>query len=148
MAADMAANPAAGAPALTVAHVMRPPTTTVERDAHLAGAAYLMKHSGSSALVVVVDDERRTPVALITDADITQAVADGRDLQNTRIGDLHGSPPITVQVGTGISTAIRRMLTENIHHLPVVDGDRLVGLVEMSDLCRGLIADLPADAPG
>ena len=36
----------APAPA-TVANVMRPPLTTVEQAAHLAAAAYLMKHAGA-----------------------------------------------------------------------------------------------------
>jgi CBS domain-containing protein len=122
---------------------MRPPTTTVERGAHLAGAAYLMKHSGSSSLVVITDDDQRTPVALITHTDISRAVADGKDLQNTRIEDLHGAPLITVEPGTDAGAALRRMLADGIHHLPVVDGDRLVGLVEMADLCRGLLPDGP-----
>ena len=144
MAADPA--PAASSPTPTVRELMHPPTTTVERGAHLAGAAYLMKHSGSSALVVTTDDEKHTPVALITDADITQAVADGLDLQTTRISDLQGPPPIYVGPDTDVDVAIRRMLADGIHHLPVVDGDRLVGLVEMSDLCRGLLGDVPAPA--
>ena len=31
------------------------------------------------------------------------------------------------------------MLLHRIHHLPVVDGDRLVGIVDMTDLCRPLV---------
>ena len=37
----------------TAADVMRPPLTTVEQQAHVAAAAYLMKHAGTTALMVV-----------------------------------------------------------------------------------------------
>jgi hypothetical protein len=37
----------------TAADVMRPPLTTVEQQAHVAAAAYLMKHAGTTALTVV-----------------------------------------------------------------------------------------------
>jgi len=37
----------------TVANVMRPPLTPVEQAAHVAAAAYLMKHAGTTALMVL-----------------------------------------------------------------------------------------------
>ena len=47
--------------ATTVADVMRPALTTVEQDARVAAAAYLMKHAGESALVVLDDVETNRP---------------------------------------------------------------------------------------
>jgi signal-transduction protein with cAMP-binding, CBS, and nucleotidyltransferase domain len=128
------------APETRVDELMRPATSTVERDAHLAAAAYLMKHRGDTALVVVTDDADRTPVAIVTDADISQAVADGRAPERTRITDLALGPPITVQTGTSAGDAARLMLSRGIQHLPVVDGERLVGLVDMSDVCRAFLS--------
>jgi CBS domain-containing protein len=123
----------------TVADVMRPAVTTVEPGAHLAGAAYLMKHSGDNALVVTTNDAIPRPVALVTDTDIAQAVADGRNLEETRISDLARRDPVVVAPGADVVSAVRTMLLHRIHHLPVVDGDRLVGIVDMTDLCRPLV---------
>jgi signal-transduction protein with cAMP-binding, CBS, and nucleotidyltransferase domain len=123
---------------LSVDDVMRPATSTVEGTAHLAAAAYLMKHRGDTALVVTTDDADRRPIAIITDADITQAVADGRPMEYTRISDLDLAPPLTVESGTSAREAVALMLSRRIHHLPVVEGGRLVGLVEFSDACRPL----------
>jgi CBS domain-containing protein len=120
-------------------HLMRPAATTVEPRAHLAAAAYLMKRSGGSALVVVTDDDTHRPVAVVTDADISQAVADGKDLGDTRITDLHVGPPMTVQPGTPVPEVARLMLSTGLEHLPVTDGDRLVGMVDMPDVCRALL---------
>src|SRR4051794_2838136 len=132
-------------PAATVGDVMRPAITTVETRAHLAAAAYLMKHRGDSALVVTTDDEQRRPLAIITDADISQAVADGRDVERTRIEDLPRSAPVCVGTTTSPEEALRTMLLHRVNHLPVTDGGRLLGIVDLADLCRVL---MPPDASG
>ena len=123
----------------TVGQLMRPPATTVERRAHLAGAAYLMTRSGDSALGVTTDDGSRTPLGVITDADITQAVADGRDLEEMRISELLTRGTVDVAPGTPVGEATRLMLETGLHHLPVVDDGGLVGIVDMADMCRALV---------
>ena len=122
-----------------VGQLMRPPATTVERRAHLAAAAYLMKRSGDSALVVTTDDGSRTPLGVITDSDVAQAVADGRDLEQVRILDLLARGTVDVTPGTPVDEATRLMLERGLHHLPVVEDGALVGLVDMADMCRALM---------
>jgi len=122
----------------TVGAVMRSATTTVEPDAHVASAAWLMKRANDSALVVTSDDGR-VPIAVITDADVSQAVADGRDLNDIRINQLHLGRPAVVQPGTSVAQAAERMLELALHHLPVMDDGRLVGLIDMTAVCRALL---------
>jgi CBS domain-containing protein len=117
-----------------VGQVMRPPTT-IEPGAHLAAAAFLMEHSHDPALVVVTDDMHE-PVAMITDAEITRAVAHGRGLEDTRVSDVVATKPVTVQADVVADEAARLMLSHGVRHLPVVDGRRLVGMVELADLYR------------
>lgn len=126
----------------TVGDLMRPATTTVEVGAHVAAAAYLMKRSGDSALVVTTNDSVRAPVGLITDSDISQAVADGRDLEGIRISDILSVPTLDVSPGTPVVEALRMMLAGRLHHLLVVSNGGLVGIVEMTDLC-GALLDVP-----
>jgi CBS domain-containing protein len=124
----------------TVGELMRAPTTTVEPDSHVASAAYLMKRSHDSALVVTDDLDGHMPIAVITDADVTQAVADGRDLNDIRINQLHLSRPAVVQPGTSVAEAAGQMLELSVQHLPVVDHGRLVGLIDITSVCRVLLA--------
>jgi CBS domain-containing protein len=72
----------APAPAI-VADVMRPALTTADQDDHAAAAAYLMKHAGASALIVL-QAHTGQPMGIITEKDIAHAVADGKDLEQTR----------------------------------------------------------------
>jgi CBS domain-containing protein len=123
---------------VTVGGVMRTPTTTVDPDSHVAAAAYLMKRSRDSALVVTTGDGLR-PIAVITDGDVSQAVADGLDLNDTRINQLRLSRPVPVTTGTPITEAAERMLELSVEHLPVVDDGRLVGMVDMVAICRAFL---------
>jgi CBS domain-containing protein len=122
----------------TVGAVMRSATTTVEPDAHVASAAWLMKRANDSALVVTSDDGR-VPIAVITDADVSQAVAECRDHNDIRINQLHLDRPAVVQPGTSVAEAAERMLELALHHLPVMDDGRLVGLIDMTAVCRALL---------
>jgi CBS domain-containing protein len=117
---------------------MRSATTTIEPDSHVASAAFLMKRAHDSALVVTSGDGR-VPIAVITDADVSQAVADGRDLNDTRINQLHLGRPAVISPGTSVAEAADQMLQLSVTALPVVDDGRLVGVVDMTAVCRALL---------
>jgi len=123
----------------TVHDVMRPAVTTVERQAHLAGAAFLMHRAGDSAVVITAGPQNPQPVAVITEADITATVAEGRDVNEVRIGDLIGKEPVMIGPEATVGAAAELMLSHGIHHLPVVEDDRLVGIVDIADACRALL---------
>lgn len=139
------AGPANSPGPQAVGQLMRPPATTIEAGAHLAAAAYLIKHLHDSALVVTTDDTHE-PVAMITDAEITQAVADGRDLESTRVTQVVKQKPLTVDTDVAAADAAGLMLSTGVHHLPVVDGRRLVGMVDLADLCRAILEFEPSAA--
>lgn len=123
----------------TVGDVMRPATTTVETRAHLAAAAYLMHTSGDSALVVTTDGSLRAPLGVITDRDITRAVARKEDLETARISDLLTRRTATVAPDTPVDEATRLVLETGLHHLLVVRDGGVVGIVDVMDLCRALL---------
>lgn len=141
----MSATPPAAAtsPATTVGEVMRNPAT-IGPDAHLASAAYLMRRTPCSALVVTTEGDLPSPVAILTESDVSRAVADGRDVEDTRINQLRLPRPYPVAPTTPVAEAAARMLAEGVTHLPVVDDGRLVGLLDIVAVCRVL---LPAATP-
>ena len=68
-------------------------TVTVDRYDHAAAAAYLMRHHGATALAVLDGDRSNPPVGIITEADIIQAAADGKDLNKVRVQELMSQSP-------------------------------------------------------
>ena len=142
--ADAAAQHPAPPPA-TVADVMRPPVTTIEQNDHVAGAAYLMKRAGATALVVT-QAQTLEPLGIITEADISHLVADGKNPNDVRIYQLMTARPTVVTATTTIRDAARVMTTGRFRHLPVTAGPALAGIVDITDICRALLdASEPAE---
>jgi CBS domain-containing protein len=141
-----ARSPSAQPALTTAAQIMRPALTTVDPNDHVAAAAYLMRHAGTTALVVVDPEQVKRPVGLITEADVVQAVADGQDVNHVRIRELMTSSPTVVSASTSVSDAARVMLAGHFRHLPVVDDGGLAGMLDIADVCRVLL-DPPAEGP-
>jgi CBS domain-containing protein len=125
--------------AATVADIMRPPvTTTVQQNDHVAAAAYLMKRADASALVVL-DTQTDQPTGIITEADITRAVADGKDLNEARIRQLMTTKPAVIDPKTSIREAARAMTSGRFRHLPVVGEGKVIGMLDITDVCAALL---------
>ena len=124
---------------VTVADVMRPPATTLDQNDHAAAAAYLMKHAGATALVVLDGQETNRPIGIVTEADIVHAVADGKDVNDVRIHDLMTDAPTVIRTTTSIRDAARIMTNDRFRHLPVVDDAGLIGMVDIAAICGALL---------
>ena len=127
-----------GAAPATAADLMLPPLTTVEQQDHVAAAAYLMKHAGTTALMVL-DPWSGQPAGIITEADIAHAVADGKDVNSTRIHDLMTAHPTVINTTTSVRDAAKVMTSGHFRHLPVTGDAGLVGIVDITDVCLALL---------
>src|SRR5258705_2238722 len=136
MADAPAQHPAA--PPATVADVMQPPVTAVEQNDHAAAAAYLMKGAGASALIVT-KMQTGQPTGIITEADISHAVADGKNPNDVRIYQLMTADPTVVSTTASIRDAAKVMTSGRFRHLPVTGDTGLVGIVGITDVCRALL---------
>jgi CBS domain-containing protein len=122
----------------TAADVMRPPLTTVEQQAHVAAAAYLMHHAGATALIVL-DAQTGEPAGIITQADIARAVADEKDVNSVRISEQMTARPTVITTTTSVREAAEVMTSGHFRHLPVVGDGGLAGIVDLADVCRALL---------
>jgi CBS domain-containing protein len=136
-----AATPSSSRPPnpATVGDIMETALTTAHATDHIAAAAYLMKHAGATALVVVDDEEARRPLGLVTEADIVRAVAEGKDVNDVRIRDLMTARPTVITAATSVRDAAESMLASHFRHLPVVSEGGLIGIVDIGDVCRALL---------
>jgi CBS domain-containing protein len=125
-------------PPATVADIMQPPVTTVERNDHVAAAAYLMKRANATALIVT-QVQTGQPIGIVTDADVSRAVADGKNPNDVRIYELMTANPTVVSTTTSIRDAAEVMTSRRFRHLPVVGDTGLVGIVDITDVCRVLL---------
>jgi CBS domain-containing protein len=127
------------AAATAVRDHMRPALTSVERNAHVAAAAYLMRRANQSALVVISDDTERRPLAVVTETDVAHAVADKKNLDELQLSDLVSRDPVTISPNASLQTAVKRMLSAHVRQLPVVERGHLIGMLDVSAACRALL---------
>jgi CBS domain-containing protein len=125
------------AAAATVADIMRAPLTTIGQHDHAAAAAYLMKHAGATALMVVNAQTGR-PAGIITEADVARAIADGKDVNDVWVDAVMTTRP-ALTTTTSIHHAAKIMTARHFRHLPVAGDTGLLGVVHITDVCRALI---------
>ncbi|MBA9007554.1 MULTISPECIES: CBS domain-containing protein [Thermomonospora] len=133
-----------------VGEVMTPVPVAVPPRCSLAEAAGQMRAHGIGDVLVVEEGRLR---GLVTDRDIVvRAVADGRDVNTTTVGDVCSAELVTVSTADDADTAVRLMSEHAIRRIPVVDGDRPVGIVSIGDLAvqrdeHSVLADISAQPP-
>ncbi len=108
-------------------------------EATLGTAARVMRINGVSALVVGHASE---PVALVTERDLTAAMADARPLDDP-VATVASAAPLTVSADDMVIDAVNLMLSEHVRHLIVTRDRRLVGVVSIRDLLAVLVAPDP-----
>ena len=119
-----------------MAKKVRDAMTTQPRSAEpsqsLVEAAQVMKRADIGSLPVV---EEGRLVAVLTDRDIVvRAVAEGVDLNVTLVGDIASREPVTVGPEEDLDEALRLMARHQVRRLPVVDEQRLVGVLAQADV--------------
>ena len=120
----------------TVTDLLRPPLTAAGQYDHVAAAAYLMKHAGTTALMVV-GARTGQPVGIITQADVARATAAGKDLNDIRVHAVMTTRP-AITTTTSIRDAATIMTTRRYRHRPVTGDTGLLGLIDITDVCQEL----------
>jgi CBS domain-containing protein len=105
---------------------------TCEPGDPIAEAARIMAEVNCGA-VPVVDGDR--VVGIVTDRDIVlRGVAKGKDTTNCKVSDCMTKDAVCCNADTDAHAAADLMASRQIRRLPVVENDRLVGIVALGDM--------------
>ena len=116
---------------MNIRDVMTPNPRTVAPDDSIQSAARIMRDEDTGA-VPVVDNGR--PIGIVTDRDIViRAVADGGQL-NRPVRDIVTSSVVVASPDMSTREASELMSEHQVRRLPVVENQRLVGIVSIGDL--------------
>ena len=69
-------------------------------------------------------------------------VGENTDLDDVRVGDVMTREPITVQADVAVLDAAQLMGERRIRHLPVVQGEHLLGMIGIRDVLGSLVERL------
>lgn len=112
---------------------------SIDPDSSVYDALELLEDRNLGCLVVV-DNERL--VGIFTERDYARKVVlKGKSSKETLVRDIMTDHPIVVTPNASIEQCMQMMTEKFIRHLPVMEGDRLVGLISIGDLVRSTIEE-------
>jgi len=127
-------------------HPQTLPESTIVRE-----AAEAMRANDIGDVIVV--DDNGGLAGILTDRDIVvRVVAEGRDPRATRIGDVASRELTAVSPDHRVGRAVQLMRERALRRLPVVEGNKVVGIVTIGDLALdrdagSALADISAAPP-
>lgn len=137
-------------PERQVQEIMTHDPVTVDVSATLVDVARRMRDHDIGAVVVTENHKVR---GILTDRDIVvRAVAGGREPAQVRVQDVRSADLVTLNPKDTVDSAAEAMRRHDVRRLPVVDGDRAVGIVSIGDLAverdpESALADISAASP-
>ena len=110
---------------------------TAPRTVRLQEAARIMTENGVSALLLM-DEEGEKPrlKGIITDRDLRTRALSEALASETPISEIMSEDLITIRSNLFIFEAMLTMLHNNVHHLPVMDGEEVRGVIALSDIVK------------
>jgi CBS domain-containing protein len=122
---------------MRVGDVMSGNLLTTDSTTPLQQAAERMCDRGIGAILVLAGD---SVAGILTERDVLRAVAQG-GVEGTKVAAWMTRDPETVTVDDSTTRAAELMIRGGFRHVPVLDGNRPVGIVSIRDLMRVVVED-------
>ena len=121
-----------------VREVMTTQLVTVEPSTSIAAAVTVMGMDQVGAVLVM--DEARLE-GIFTERDLVRAMSNDISASSQPVAQWMTRNPITVKPEASVEEALEIMLAGHFRHLPVTDGETLVGVVSIRDVSRATLAE-------
>ena len=111
---------------------------TVDPEATVYDAIAMMAEKSIGALLILSEGKL---VGIFSERDYARKIIlQGRSSRNTRVREIMTGSPVTVTPVHTVDECMRIITHHRIRHLPVIEGDRLVGVISIGDLVNAIIA--------
>ena len=119
---------------LKVRDVMVREVITVDENSTVKEAVDTMNEFQIGSLIVL---ERGKAMGIVTERDfLRRVIAGAKDVMNTKIKEIMTTPLVVVEPSTDLEEAMKLMFQNKIKKLAVVDANKLVGIVTLTDIAR------------
>jgi CBS domain-containing protein len=119
-----------------IREVMTKQLVTVEPSTSVAAAVTVMGMQGVGAVLVM---EQGRLEGIFTERDLVRALSHDIGASSQPVTQWMTRNPVTAGPETSVDRALEIMLAGNFRHLPVTEGDRVVGVVSIRDLSRATL---------
>jgi CBS domain-containing protein len=116
--------------------IMTKDLVTCTPENTIVEVARLMKTEDIGPVLIVDNEQSKTLIGIVTDRDIVvKAIADGQDVNTTRVGDVMSKKLVTCRADDDVDVAMKAMAQFQLRRIPVVEENmRLVGIISQADL--------------
>jgi CBS domain-containing protein len=112
---------------------------SVVPDSTVLEAIILMADKAIGSLMVMVDDEL---LGIVTERDYARKVIiKGRSSKSTRVSEIMTTGVFTTSSTESVNDCMSLMTEKRIRHLPVLEGNRVIGMISIGDLVQAIISD-------
>jgi CBS domain-containing protein len=112
---------------------------SVPPDAPVLDAIKEMAEHGIGALLVMQHDRL---LGVVSERDYARKVIlKGRSSSETLVSQIMSTPVLTVRLDQSVNDCMRIMSESRVRHLPVLDGERVVGVLSIGDLVRAVVEE-------
>jgi CBS domain-containing protein len=116
-----------------VKDIMKNQVITVDSSVSIKDAAKIMDDAGVGCVVIM---EKNVAVGIVTERDFVRRVAAKEKPFSTTVKEVMSSPLIVTSPDESVWELAELMKLRRIHKVPVVQENRLVGIVTTTDLTR------------
>jgi CBS domain-containing protein len=117
---------------MKIGDIMTTDVRTIDRNSTVEQAARMMKELNVGSIPVT---ENGNVIGIITDRDVVlRNVADGRTAADTRVEEVMSKTVVTATPDMDVHRAADLMAQNQIRRLPIVENNRMVGIVSIGDL--------------
>ena len=116
-----------------VKQIMNHFVVSVDSSVTATDAAKMMEDTGVGSIVVL---DNNLPVGIVTDRDFAIKITAHSYPINTPVRRIMSSPLISIDPNSDLWVASDLMSTRNVKKLPVIDDDKVVGMLTSSDLVK------------
>jgi CBS domain-containing protein len=110
---------------------------SIAPDASVYDALQMMAEKKVGALLVMTDGQVN---GILSERDCIRKVdLQGRTTRATKVSDIMTSEVISVKVTEELEECMAAMIEKNIRHLPVYDGEQLLGLISVRDVLKEVV---------
>jgi CBS domain-containing protein len=112
---------------------------TIGPDASVLDALKLMAEKNIGALLVVENDKL---VGILSERDYARKVIlQGKSSHDTPVKEIMTAGAVCVQPGNTVEECMALMTDRRVRHLPVIENDKLLGVLSIGDLVKETIAE-------